>query len=302
MYSSFANQSRRSFLSAAIMATGSFAFMPRCLQAKGKDLRKLSFVVVTDTHLGYRDQDRAARQWEKAAAEIAKAEGDLVLHLGDVVDGGRESQYPVYISARDTIGKPVYEIPGNHDPEELFARHIRRRIDTVVDHHWLRFVLLNNSRRDSHNGFLKDEQIEWMDGQCQDASRQGMFVAICMHVPAHKNLHPDRGWYVKPENGQTKLYEQLMKHKGCVIALMHGHFHNGIRGWNDHVPVHEISFPSALYNLDRKLEAQKAPGYNPAEFRPGFTLVSIEAGVMKLTFKPLGANPSVSKDCPLKTT
>jgi hypothetical protein len=51
-------------------------------------------------------------QWKKMAAEIAKAEGDLVLHLGDVVDGGREAQYPIYLETRKRIGKPVHEIPG----------------------------------------------------------------------------------------------------------------------------------------------------------------------------------------------
>lgn len=112
----FDNQSRRSFLSAAIAGTGALAFWPRCLQASGKKLQKLSFVVVTDTHLGYRDKEHAAQKWETTAAEIAKADGDLVLHLGDVVDGGRESQYPVYLATRKTIGKPVHEIPGNHDP------------------------------------------------------------------------------------------------------------------------------------------------------------------------------------------
>ncbi len=291
--------SRRSFLSTIMAGTGTLAFWPECLQATGRQLKKLSFIVVTDTHLGYRNQKHAAQQWEKTAAEVAKADGDLVLHLGDVVDGGREAQYPVYLATRKTIGKPVHEIPGNHDPQELFAKYIREPIETVVDHDWLRFLLLNNSRTDSHDGFLSDDQLDWIDRQCLDAAKRNMFVAVCIHVPAHKNLHPDRGWYVKPENGQTKLYQMLRRHEDRVVALMHGHFHNGIRGWDDHGALHEICFPSALYNLDRKLEDQKAPGYNPAEFRPGFTLVTIEAGVMDLTYKPVGADEAVSKKCKL---
>lgn len=295
----FSAVSRRSFLSAVMAGAGSLALRPRCLQASGNKRQRLSFIVVSDTHLGYRDQDHAARLWEKTAAEVAKANGDLVLHLGDVVDGGRESQYPLYVATRKTIDKPVHEIPGNHDPHELFAKYIRKTIDTVVDHHWLRFLLMNNARTNSHDGFLSDEQIDWIDRQCQDAATRNLFVAICMHVPAHKNLHPDRGWYVKPGNGQTKLYKTLRRHEDRVVALMHGHFHNGIRGWDNHSPLHEICFPSALYNRDRRLEEQKAPGYNPKEFRPGFTLVTIEAGVMKLTYKPVDAKETVAKHCEL---
>jgi hypothetical protein len=160
-------------------------------------------------------------------------------------------------------------------------------------------LLLNDSRTDSHNGFLSSEQIDWIDRQCRDAQERNLFVALCMHVPVHTNLHPDRGWYVKPADGQLQLYETVRRHEDRVIALMHGHFHNGIRGWDDHTPVHEICFPSALYNSDRKLEDQKAPGYNPKEFRPGFTLVTIDAGVMTLTCKPVGAAKSIAKTCKL---
>jgi hypothetical protein len=81
---------------------------------------------------------------------------------------------------------------------------------------------------------------------------------------------------------------------------MHGHFHNGIRGWNDHRTIHEICFPSALYNQDRKLEDHNAPGYNLREFRPGYTQVTIEAGEMKLTYKPVGADASLTKKCALE--
>lgn len=291
--------SRRSFLSMAAVGAGSVILTPRCLQAAGKNRPPLSFIVVSDTHLGYRDKAAAAKQWGKTAAEVAKSNGDLVLHLGDVVDGGRENQYPIYLKTRNSIGKPVHEIPGNHDPQPLFEKYIRKQIDTTVDLKWLRFLLVGNAHTDSHDGFLEEEQIEWIDRQCRDAANRDMFVAICMHVPAHKNRHPDRGWYVKPNHGQTALYKTIERHQDRILALMHGHFHNGIRGWNDHAPVHEILFPSVLYNLDRKLEQQKAPGYNLPEFRPGFTKVTIDGGEMKLTYQPVGSKETAEKKCEL---
>lgn len=285
---------RRRFLAATAAGAG-VLLRPACLAAAPRRER-LAFVVVSDTHLGYHDKESAARQWRQTAAEVARAEGQLVLHLGDVVDGGREEQYPIYLAVRDQIGKPVHEIPGNHDPPEAFAKHLRREIDTGVDLGWLRFLLLNNARRDSHDGFLSDEQVAWIDRQCREAERQDRLIALCMHVPAHTNKHPDRGWYVKPDHGQTRLYETLARHRGRILALLHGHFHNGIRGWDDHAPVHEVCFPSALYNGDRHLEEQHAPGYNPLEFRPGFTLVTIEAATMRLQYKPLGGEGSVGKE------
>lgn len=248
----------------------------------------LDLLVITDTHLGYRDQEHARRQWELTAGELARAAGRLIVHLGDVVDGGREAQYAVYREIRDRIGKPVHEIPGNHDPPELFARHLRAALDTVVDVDWLRLILLQNSRPDSHAGFLTPAQLDWLDQRCAEAAREQRLVIVGMHVPAHTNAHPDRGWYVQPRDGQTALYELLARHRPRILALFHGHFHNGLRGWDDHPPCHEICFPSALYNQDRKLQAQGANGYNAPEFRPGYTRVRLSPERLELVYQPVG--------------
>jgi 3',5'-cyclic AMP phosphodiesterase CpdA len=287
---------RRRFLISAAAGAGALVLRPQCLVGEERR-RPLSFIVVSDTHLGYRDQKHAEEQWAKAAAEIREAEGAFVLHLGDVVDGGREEQYPKYTAIRSTIEKPVYEIPGNHDPQPLFEKHVRSPVETALEQDWLRVLLLNNSRTDSHDGFLSPEQIAWIDEQCREAKDRRQIILLCMHVPAHTNRHPDRGWHVKPEHGQGELYELIDRHKDSVLSLFHGHFHNGLRGWDDRAPVHEIAFPSVLYNRDRRLEAQNAPGYNLPEFRPGYALVKIEADAMTLKYKPLGNEASAEKTC-----
>lgn len=286
--------SRRATLKCGV---ASAILWPTCLKARGASREELSLAIVTDTHLGYRDKDSAAKLWQKTATEINQSPGKLVLHLGDIVDGGREEQYPIYLESRRLIEKPFHEIAGNHDPEDLFRRHIRETPSIVVEHGWLRFLLLNNARRESHDGFLSDEQLAWLESQCQQADQDDCFVSICMHVPAHPNRHPDRGWYVKPGSGADEFNGLLQRYQNRIVAVMHGHFHNGIRGWNDRHGVHEICFPSALYNQNRGLEEQSAPGFNPLEFRAGYTLVTIRRGAMLLQYKPTGGESSVEKEC-----
>jgi len=267
--------------------------------AQTRVLPAFSFLVVSDTHLGRQDQDAAARQWTRTARAIDATAGDFVLHLGDIVDGGREAQYAVYKEIRKSIRKPMHEIPGNHDPQALFEKHIRRPVDMAFDHQGVRFLLINNSRTDSHDGFITTGQLTWLGDQCADAGRKALFVVICAHVPVHENKSPDRGWHVKPRDGQAELYKLLDAHKDRVLALFHGHFHNGIRGWEDHAPVQEVIFPSALYNQDRKLGEQKAPGYYLAELRPGFVQVTIGKGQLKLRYQPVGVAETAEKACPL---
>ncbi|HUE70452.1 MAG TPA: hypothetical protein VMP01_06135 [Pirellulaceae bacterium] len=163
---------------------------------------------------------------------------------------------------------------------------------------------MNNARTDSHDGFLTERQLDWLGEQLAAAGRDGKLVLLAMHVPAHTNRHPDRGWHIKPDQGQTRLYELIEKHAGHIIALLHGHFHNGIRGWSDRrgpegAPIHGIVFPSALYNKDRKLTEQKAPGYNLSEFRPGYTLAEIRGQTLTLRYKPRGAEVAAEKELPL---
>jgi 3',5'-cyclic AMP phosphodiesterase CpdA len=272
---------------------------PAALSAAGKPLSEIAFVVVSDTHLGYRDQPAAATLWQKTAAEIEAAPGAFVLHLGDVVDGGREEQYPIYLETRKGITKPIHEIPGNHDPQDLFEQYLRKPMDLAFDHEWLRVLMLGNAHRDSHEGFLTPEQLAWLAAQCEEAEQRDLRVLIAMHVPVHTNLHPDRGWFVKPANGQTEFYALMTRHAERIIALLHGHFHNGLRGWDDHAPVHEIVFPSALYNQDRQLEAKGAMGYNPLEFRPGYTLVRLRDGKMELDYRVTGTDEKISRSLPL---
>ncbi len=282
---------RRNFLA----GMGAITLWPEALQAVKSPLERMRFIVISDTHLGRRDNDQAERQWRKTAAELKEAPGDFILHLGDVVDGGRAEQYPIYRRIRDGIGKPVHEIPGNHDPEKLFEKHIGQPADRFFERGGIRFVLLNNAHADSHDGFISEKQLAWLEAQCLKAKAMSQFVIFCLHVPIHANRHPDRGWYVKPQHGQKTFYEICSRHRDRVVATFHGHFHNGIRGWDDHGSMHEIIFPSALYNLNRRLEQQKAPGYNLKEFRPGYVLVTLEGRKMTLRYKPLEAKATVEK-------
>jgi predicted phosphodiesterase len=290
---------RRTFLT----TLGSATLWPKALQAAQNPIDRMRFIVISDTHLGRRDNDQAERQWRKTVAELKEAPGDFILHLGDVVDGGRAAQYPIYRRIRDGIGKPVHEIPGNHDPRALFEKHLEKPADRFFVHDRIRFVLLNNAHSDSHNGFIAGKQLAWLETQCRKAQAQSQFIIFCLHVPVHTNKHPDRGWYVKPQHGQKPFYEICARHRDRIVATFHGHFHNGIRGWDDHGSLHEIIFPSALYNLNRRLEEQKAPGYNLNEFRPGYALVTIKGPRMVLQYKPVEVKATVEKqfDLPIKT-
>ena len=69
---------RRHFVRTLAAASAPLLLRPACLAAEAR--AELSFIVVTDTHLGYRDQTSAEKLWLKTAAEIGKQPGAFVLH------------------------------------------------------------------------------------------------------------------------------------------------------------------------------------------------------------------------------
>lgn len=171
--------------SSARTGCGGAVLRPRCLRAVARS--EIAFVVVTDTHLGYKGQDTAERVWlQTASGRRAR----LCLHLGDVVDGGREAQYARSLAGRQLTRKPVHEIPGNHDPQELFARHLRQEVDMALEHEWLRVLLINNSHPSSHDGFIAPAQLGWLSEQCDLAARKNQLLLYAMHVPVHRNANP----------------------------------------------------------------------------------------------------------------
>ncbi len=281
---------RREFVK-TMATSGAMTLCSRHLSA-ADGLKRLSFIVVSDTHLGRKDNQSAERNWLKAIAEINSLPGRFVLHLGDVVDGGRAAQYSIYAETRKLLKKPIHEIPGNHDPADLFSKHVVKQIDRTVDYGGVRFVLFNNSHRDSHDGFITAKQIKWLDTQCKSAAQESLKVVIACHVPIHTNRNPDRGWYVKPTEGQQAFYKLQHRYSEHILTCFHGHFHNGIRGWRDKHQMVESLFPSICYNQNRGLKDHidegKATGFFVDELRPGFVLAELGHGRLVLRYKPLG--------------
>ena len=264
--------------------------------AAAEDVATVSFLIVSDTHLGRRDNQSAERQWRQAVEEINRSPGEFVLHLGDVVDSGREAQYPIYLETKAQLNKPIHEIPGNHDPDDLFRKYVRPKIDQAVDYGPLRFLLFDNAHRDSHDGFITPEQIAWLDEQCADAASKDLKVVICCHVPIHTNKPPDRAWYVKPDDGQWAFYELHARYSSLILACLHGHFHNGIRGWRDHQQTVEVLCPSVCYNQNRNLTKHladgRASGFFVDELRPGYVQAQLGDGRLTMRYKPLGESPA----------
>lgn len=293
---------RRQFLhgtgaaAALVLLGGRFG---RAQEAAGP---RFTFALASDTHIG---KGSFTRQWEQAVGEINDYHPSFLLFLGDLVDQGEKPEnqvhYPTWVEAAKKLQAPWVCVPGNHDPVALFQEHVRKETDSVFD--WqdqVRVIAFHDAQPNpGHMGSVTPAQVEWIDRMIASAPGRGKNVLLASHVVFHKNGHPDRGWYVT--EGRAAFEAVLRKHASRIFAMFTGHYHNGIRGWDD-LGIHEVMMPAVSYNQarhkDPKAWEEQGGGFVLPEFTPGWVQAEVWPDRILLKYKPLGATSEAQKSLP----
>lgn len=300
---------RRSFVSRAASAAGA-AWSWRPVTAGTDEEPKPLFTVAlpSDTHLG-RVKENDVELMRQVVAEINASNAECTIFCGDLVNAGQlpenEHRYPEWLELASSLKRDHFAVAGNHDPDSLFLKHLRKETDysfSLKDH---RFVCFRNAEPNpGHMGVVTPEQLRWLDGELQQAGTQHQRVILIAHVTHHRNQHPDVGWYITEGR---EAFQKLLETHRHIVAMFGGHFHCGLRGWTDTAAlpdrelaqgVVEVILPSVSYNRNRGLK--DAPGFKLDEYRSGFTLVDVFPDKLTLRYKPLGINEFASCDVALR--
>lgn len=258
-----------------------------------------TFALATDTHLGRQAGDEERLQ--QLVTEINRSDAQFTLFCGDLVDNGQvegnEKRYPIWKEIVKGLEEDFYAVPGNHDPDALFLKHVAESTDFVVEHKDIRFVCFRNAEPNpGHDGIVTADQLKWLQARVEEADQKEQRVVLVSHVAYHENKHPDVGWYLK--KGREEFGKLLTANKQ-IVASVTGHFHCGLRGWDDTAKIQEVVLPSASWNADRGLE--RAPGYSLKEFRAGWVLAEMYANQLVLHYRPFGGEATASKELQLPT-
>jgi hypothetical protein len=307
--------SRREALRWAIIAGGAMVLRNPRLEGAPAGDQKFTFALVSDTHLG-RGGEGPSRQMRAAVEEINASGAEFAIFPGDLVNAGQEEKneiwYPQWKELAGSLAIPWYALPGNHDPDELFHKHIAADTDFVIDRPPFRFICFRDAKRNpAHDGIVTAEQCQWLARKIDEAAAAKLRAILVSHIIYHENHHPERGW--KIETGREEFGKLLAEKAGKVCAFFAGHFHNGLRGWDDTSGIHEVVLPSNCWNDNPWIRPTTAnPAAAPApqaitpatgwaldEFRAGYVLVEASATELVLRYKPLEHQIVVQKDLPL---
>jgi 3',5'-cyclic AMP phosphodiesterase CpdA len=259
-----------------------------------------SFALVTDTHLGKPGADYVKRMAD-VVTEINAAPAAFTVFCGDLVDHGEtpanQKLYGQWVELAKGLKAEWTAVPGNHDPAAQFTRHVRKETESVIDFKGCRLIGFADAEPNpGHMGVVTEDQLKWLQARLDEA--KGKRVILAAHVIYHENKHPDVGWYIK-DKASREPFGKLLAASKQVVAFFAGHFHCGMRGWDDTAHgIHEVILPCASYNNDRKLD--KAPGFAVREFRPAWVRVDVFDSKLVLHYKRVGADVAATRELPVK--
>lgn len=193
-------------------------------------------------------------------------EVDFALLPGDNADDGTEDQYRLVRKALDRLQLPFHAIAGDHDklPGDLsfFQQYLESDLYRVRDLRGYRLLFLNALDGKTPKSFdVGSQQLEWLNGQLSDARSRGIQPVVFFH------LYPSK---LETRAGELS---RLLRDNGVLLVEM-GHTHYNELANDGHT----------IYAATRSTgQIQEGP--------PGFSITTLDNGVVSWKFKEIGPWP-----------
>ena len=268
-------------------------------EAEGAETRGLSFVQISDSHVGF---DKPANPNARGTLEEAIAKVNalperpaFMIHTGDISHLSKDKEFDDADAIISQSRLDVHYVPGEHDfldPEqkiyrERYARGAKGAGWYSFDAGGVHFIGLVNvvDLKAGGLGNLGADQLEWLDEDVKGRSASTPIVVFA-HIPLW-TVYKDWGWGT--DDGAQAL--SYLKRFGSVTVL-NGHIHQVMQKVEGNVTFHtarSTAFP------------QPAPG---AAASPGPMKVPEEQlrqmlGIADVTLKASGQRLAIV-DSPLK--
>lgn len=185
-------------------------------------------------------------------ASVREASPDLVACTGDLTALATEGEF---LAARALLGplfeaQPTVLLPGNHDTYTWRAWR-RRSLEAhfapwvgegpwprVRRHGEVALVSLDVCRAHPlSSGLCPLEQLERLDALLGDPALGGGAVLVLLHYPLRDRRGEPYGPGTRSLQNAAALEAVLLRHRGRVTAVLHGHEHHGFRTTLQGIPV-----------------------------------------------------------------
>jgi len=189
----------------------------------------LKVLQITDTHL-YSDTEGTLLGLNTQSAldevlEMTREYGkvDLILSTGDLVHDSSEIGYKRFKSIFESLGIPVYCLPGNHDNPDMMKKCLVNSnvqyISSVVHNDWV-FTFLDTKLPNSEVGHLADKELKLLESTLAAHPNKQAFV--CLH---HNPVPIDSAWMDTMQVDNSEAFFNIIDKHDNVKGILWGHIH-----------------------------------------------------------------------------
>lgn len=229
---------------------------------------------ITDTHL-FADADTSLRgrvtysTLQRTLAHVQQAAWvpELVYVTGDLIQDDTREAYLRFRNTMETLGLPVYCIPGNHDirplMEDVLGSEPFFYCTPVERKNWL-IVGLDSCAEGTAAGKVSESELDRMDRLIEKSAAE--HVMVCLH---HPPLPVGSNWLEQVGLQNADQFLERAISSGKARLSLFGHVHQAFEGHYGSMQVigtpstcRQFTVGSDSYALD-----DKPPAYRRLELR-----------------------------------
>jgi len=237
----------------------------------------LTLIQVTDTHL-LDDADsllRGSNPYRNLRAvlhQVAAHQPDGLLLTGDLADEGSEAAYGHLIQALGGFDCPIYWLPGNHDQFTTLQAVLNRPqfySPQAIDLGAWRLLMLSSVLPEAKfgEGFLAEDQLQWLSSQLASHPHQPTVVAL-HHHPIPTGID----WMDQMALQNSDDLLAMLDVASQVRVVLFGHIHHAFQfPWQTSTgtQVEFLGCPSSCIQIT-------PPTPTPRQDWPGFRLIHLD--------------------------
>ena len=205
------------------------------------DIDVVRLVQVTDPHL-FKDESgellgiNTLASFNQVLTEIQASDFafDLVLATGDLVQDSSDEGYLSFAERINTLNKPVFWIPGNHDSQpkmESFLTeqygHLCTKKHLLLDNKW-QILMLDSQVFGVPHGKLGQYQLDWLADRLKEYPERYSLIVLHHHI-----LSTNSAWLDQHNLRNSEELAQTLAPFSNVKGILHGHIHQQVDAtWN----------------------------------------------------------------------
>jgi 3',5'-cyclic-AMP phosphodiesterase len=258
--------------------------------SQGKKLANsapLSFVQISDTHLGFNKEANphvtTSLQQTINAINSLPTPPAFIVHTGDITHLSKPEEFDTAKQFLSQLKAPLFTLPGEHDTigdrgkayGEAFSQKDKREGLQIWDYNGVHLISLTNVLEfgETGQGKLGQAQLDVLEKDLA-AQKQDTPIVIFSHIPLY-NLYPQWGWATADSGKVLSLLSRFSS-----VTVLSGHIHQVIQHSEGNIrfsTAASVAYPLPAPGKAEKPGPVKLPekdllavlGFRTLEFIPG---------------------------------